>query len=94
MVQRCRGDLRSGSGAGRDYFGRFEQNLSLSSYGTGWESDHDVKDFDFLLRLQNPVGLRSPGLSQMLEAYNVEGRFGGSARVGAHLATITSSGAR
>jgi hypothetical protein len=63
-----------------DYFGRFEQNLALLSYGTGWESDHGVKDADFVFRIQNPTGLRSPGLTEQLAAYNVEGRFG--ARLG------------
>ncbi|MBK7351005.1 MAG: M1 family metallopeptidase [Gemmatimonadetes bacterium] len=59
-----------------DYFGRFEQNLSMFSYGTGWESDRDVKDSDFLIRMRNPTALRAPGLSQTLEGYNVEGRYG------------------
>ena len=59
-----------------DYFGRFEQNLSLMSYGTSWESDRDVKDSDLFLRFRNPTALRAPGMSQTLEVYNVEGRFG------------------
>jgi hypothetical protein len=60
----------------QNYFGRFERNLGLYSYGTGWESDGDVKDTDFFLRLQNPVALQSPRMTQTLEGYNVEGRFG------------------
>jgi len=63
-----------------DYFGRFEQNQLWMSYGTGWESDHDVQDLDFSLRLRNPTALRRPGESQTLEAFRVEGRFG--ARLG------------
>lgn len=59
-----------------NYFGRFAQNLSLVSVGTSWESDRDVSDADFFLRFQNPTWLRSPGLRQTFEAYNVEGRFG------------------
>jgi hypothetical protein len=60
-----------------NYFGRFERNLELVSVGTGVESDHDVKDVDFFMRLQNPVRFRSPGMTQTFEGYNVEGRFGG-----------------
>ncbi len=65
-----------------NYFGRFEENQAIHSYSTGWQSDAPlkVKDNDFMMRVQNPTWLRSPGLSQTLEAYNVEGRFGG--RVG------------
>lgn len=62
-----------------NYFGRFEQNLNQFSVGTSWESDRDVTDTDFLMRFQNPVWLRSPGLRQTLEVYNVEGRFGARA---------------
>jgi hypothetical protein len=50
------------------------------SYGTGWESDGNVEDLDFHLRLRNPTALQRPGESQTLEAYRVEGRFG--ARLG------------
>jgi Peptidase family M1 domain len=59
-----------------NYFGRFERNLEMVSVGTGAESDDDVKDVDFFLRFQNPVWLQSPGMTQTLEGYNVEGRFG------------------
>ncbi len=62
-----------------DYFGRFQQELALLTYGTGWESDGGVKDEDFWVRVKNPTWLRSPGLSQQLDAYNVEGRFGARA---------------
>jgi Peptidase family M1 domain len=60
----------------QNYFGRFERNLALVSVGTGWESDRDVKDADFFVRLENPVALHRPGMTQTLEGYNVEGRFG------------------
>ncbi|MDH4131768.1 MAG: M1 family metallopeptidase [Gemmatimonadota bacterium] len=63
-----------------DYFGRFEQNQLWMSYGTGWESDRNVEDLDFHLRLRNPTALHRPGESQTLEAFRVEGRFG--ARLG------------
>jgi hypothetical protein len=62
------------------YFGRFAQDQFLSSYGTGWESDRDVEDWDFWHRLRNPTWLRAPGMTQQLDVYNVEGRFG--ARLG------------
>jgi hypothetical protein len=60
----------------QNYFGRFEQNVSLLTWSTGWESDRGVEDADFFTRLRNPTWLRSPGLAQTLEWYNVEGRFG------------------
>ncbi len=59
-----------------NYFGRFEENINLVSYGSSLESDDDVKDWDQFVRLQNPVWLRHPGQRQTFEAYNVEGRFG------------------
>ncbi|HXI19491.1 MAG TPA: M1 family metallopeptidase, partial [Gemmatimonadales bacterium] len=64
-----------------DYFGRFDQNLAQFSVGTGWSSDRNVRDEDFFLRFRNPTWLRSPGLAETLEAYNVEGRFGASLAV-------------
>jgi hypothetical protein len=60
-----------------NYFGRFEENLTQLSIGTGWESDNDVSDYDFFYRVRNPTWLRSAGMSQTFEGYNVEGRFGG-----------------
>jgi hypothetical protein len=75
VVQRCRRDhpgLRSRS----DYFGRFEQNQFLVSGGTGWATDEDVLDLDEFVRLRNPVWLRSPGMTQTLDVFNVEGRYG------------------
>ena len=63
-----------------DYFGRFAMDVAMLSYGTGWESDRDVQDQDSWVRVRNPLSLRSPGMSQQLDAYNVEGRFG--ARLG------------
>lgn len=60
-----------------NYFGRFEENINQFSIGTGWESDDDVSDYDWFWRVKNPVWLRSAGMSQTFEGYNVEGRFGG-----------------
>jgi len=62
----------------QNYFGRFEQNLMQRNFSTGWATDGKVKDRDFLMRFRNPVALQHPGMSQQLEAYNVEGRFGAS----------------
>jgi hypothetical protein len=59
-----------------DYFGRFEQNVELVSYGTGMGSDIDAHDVDYQFRIKNPVFLRSPGLSQTLDVFDVEGRYG------------------
>ena len=48
---------------------------------TGWGVDEDARDVDFFLRRRNPVFLRAPNLSQTLDVYNVEGRFGATAAV-------------
>jgi hypothetical protein len=71
------GGLTFGLRSRSNYFGRFERNQLLLSYGTGVESDDDIKDFNFFTRVQNPVFLRSPGLTTTGESYNVEGRYGG-----------------
>jgi hypothetical protein len=60
-----------------NYFGRYEENLTQLSIGTSWESDHDVSDYDWFYRVRNPTWLRSKGMTQTFEGYNVEGRFGG-----------------
>lgn len=72
------GGLTLGLHSRENYFGRFEQNVTQLNWSTGWDTDANVKDADFLLRLRNPTFLRSPGMSQQLEAYNIEGRFGAS----------------
>ena len=59
-----------------DYFGRFEQDQVLVSQSTGWATDEDVKDADFFVRIRNPIWLRSAGLAQNYEIFNVEGRYG------------------
>jgi Peptidase family M1 domain len=64
-----------------DYLGRFEQNQALVSVSTGWGVDNDVKDIDLFLRAKNPVFLRAPNMSQTFDAYNIEGRYGASARL-------------
>ena len=48
----------------------------LVSGGTGWATDEDVLDLDEFVRLRNPVWLRSPGMTQTLDVFNVEGRYG------------------
>ncbi len=70
------GGLTVGIRSRANYFGRFERNQLLASYGTGVESDDDIKDFNFFTRVRNPVFLRSPGLTTTGESYNVEGRYG------------------
>ena len=64
-----------------DYLGRFEQHVTLVSYGTGLGVDREVRDLDFFLRARNPVFLRAPNTGQTFDVYNVEGRFGATARV-------------
>jgi hypothetical protein len=62
-----------------DYLGRFEQNVALITRSMGWGTDDGVKDVDFFLRAKNPVFLRAPNLSETFDAYNIEGRYGGTA---------------
>jgi hypothetical protein len=64
-----------------DYMGRFEQNVTFISQSTGWGVDPEVRDFDFYARVRNPVFLRAPNVSETLDAFNVEGRFGATASV-------------
>jgi hypothetical protein len=59
-----------------DYLGRFEQNQTLLTRSTGWGAKDGPEDTDFFFRLRNPVGLRAPNLSQTLDAFNFEGRYG------------------
>ena len=70
------GGLTLGVRSREDYLGRFEQNVSQVTASTGLGVDDDVRDVDFWFRLRNPVALRAPNLSQTLDVYNVEGRFG------------------
>ena len=62
-----------------DYLGRFEQNQTLVSASTKWGTDDGVEDTDFFFRTRNPVALRAPNLSQTLDVFNVEGRYGAAA---------------
>ncbi|MGH7497426.1 MAG: M1 family aminopeptidase, partial [Gemmatimonadales bacterium] len=64
-----------------DYFGRFEENATWISRSTGWGSDIRAHDLDFRFRLKNPVLLRAPGTSQALDVFNVEGRYGLTAKI-------------
>ncbi|HEX6104647.1 MAG TPA: M1 family metallopeptidase [Gemmatimonadales bacterium] len=75
------GGLTLGVRSRDDYLGRFEQNVTLLSYGTGVGVERDVRDLDFFVRARNPVFLRAPHTSQTLDLYRVEGRFGATARV-------------
>ncbi len=74
------GGLTVGLRTRNDYLGRFEQDRLMISQSTGAANPSTVtdrKDFDFDLRLRNPVWLRSPGMSQTLDAFRIEGRLGG-----------------
>ena len=62
-----------------DYLGRFEQNQTLLTRSTGWGADDEVEDTDFFFRVRNPVALRMPNVSQTLDVFNVEGRYGAAA---------------
>ena len=73
------GGVTLGVRAREDYLGRYEQNVAQLSSGTGWGVDDGPKDGDFFFRARNPVYLRAPNLSQTLDVYNVEGRFGATA---------------
>ncbi|HXW96594.1 MAG TPA: M1 family metallopeptidase [Gemmatimonadales bacterium] len=74
------GGITLGLRSRENYFGRFDENQTIVSVATGWQSDRNVKDTDFFLRLRNPTWLRGPGLSEQLEVYDIEGRYG--ARLG------------
>jgi peptidase M1-like protein len=64
-----------------DYLGRFEQNQFLLTQSTGWGADNGVEETDFFLRWRNPVNLRMPNVSQTLDAFNIEGRYGAALTV-------------
>jgi hypothetical protein len=74
------GGLTLGVRSRDDYLGRFEQNVTLISGSTGWGVDGGPRDLDFFLRVRNPVALRAPNMSQTLDVYNIEGRFGAALR--------------
>jgi hypothetical protein len=61
-----------------NYMGRFELVDILASVGTGWESEPALEDHgvNWMVRLRNPVWLRSTGMSQTFEGFNAEGRYG------------------
>jgi hypothetical protein len=59
-----------------DYMGRYEQNQSLVTVSTGWGVDEGIEDTDFFIRRRNPVELRGPNQFQVLDVYNIEGRYG------------------
>ncbi len=70
------GGVTLGARARDDYLGRFEQGVLLITRGTGWGADDGVEHLDVLLRARNPVFLRAPGVSQTLDLFRVEGRYG------------------
>jgi hypothetical protein len=70
------GGVTLGIGSRSDYLGRFEQNQVLLTRSTGWGTDEDVEKTDFFVRIRNPVDLRTPNVSQTLDAFKFEGRYG------------------
>ncbi|HYC33841.1 MAG TPA: M1 family aminopeptidase, partial [Gemmatimonadales bacterium] len=75
------GGLTLGVRSRSDYLGRFWQDVTQLSWSTGVGVEADVRTADFFFRLRNPPFLRSPNLTQTLDVYDVEGRFGAAARV-------------
>jgi hypothetical protein len=75
------GGVTLGLRSREDYLGRYEQNVALLSAGTGWGVDGGPRDADFFFRVRNPVLLRAPNMSQTLDVYDVEGRFGATAAI-------------
>ena len=59
-----------------DYLGRFEKNQSLLTRSTGWGAGDGVEETDFFLRWRNPVQFRIPNVSQTLDVFKTEGRYG------------------
>ncbi len=70
------GGVTLGVGSRSDYLGRFEQNVSELTVTTGIGSDVDATNADLFVRLRNPVALRAANMSQWLDIFDVEGRFG------------------
>jgi len=70
------GGLTLGARSRTDYLGRFEQNVALLTYGTGLGVDDDAPEVDLWIRQRNPVMLRAPNLSETLDLFRVEGRYG------------------
>ncbi|MDX2191706.1 MAG: M1 family metallopeptidase [Gemmatimonadales bacterium] len=66
-----------------DYLGRFEQDQLILSFPTGWGAvtDGGRRRLDTFLRLKNPTWLQGAGWSQLLEAWDFEGRYGGKLAV-------------
>ena len=77
------GGLTFGLRERSNYLGRFVQNETMESSGTGLanEGNTDRKDVDVAIRMRNPTWLRAPGFSPSAEGMRVEGR--GAARIGA-----------
>jgi hypothetical protein len=75
------GGLTLGVRSRADYLGRFEQNVALLTAGTGLGVDDDAREVDFWLRTRNPVMLRAPNLSETLDLFRVEGRYGAALAV-------------
>ncbi len=75
------GGLTLGVRSRADYLGRFEQNVSMVTASTGVGVEDDARDVDFRFRLRNPVFLRAANVSETLDLFSVEGRFGATLAV-------------
>ncbi|MGH7534560.1 MAG: hypothetical protein ACREMG_03140, partial [Gemmatimonadales bacterium] len=75
------GGITLGVRAREDYLGRYPQNVTLVSQSVGWGVDGGVTETNTFMRLRNPVRLRSPNVSQTLDVFHVEGRYGLTATV-------------
>jgi hypothetical protein len=64
-----------------DYLGRFDQDVAWMTLSTGWGTDDGATDWNYYVRLKNPVGLRAPNLSERFDLFYLEGRFGLTATV-------------
>lgn len=71
------GGLTLGLRTRENYLGRFEQNQWYMTRSLGSGDSRGVEKTDFFNRMRNPVAFRSPNLSQTIEAFRVEGRYGG-----------------
>lgn len=71
------GGVTAGFRTRDNYMGRFELNQAYLTRSLGTGDSEGLAEWDFFTRVRNPVGLRTPNVSQTFEAYRVEGRYGG-----------------
>ncbi len=77
------GGIVVGARARENYLGMFEENQLLLSYNLGAPGDDAyVKEFDFFLRLKNPVALRQPERVAAIRGLPHRGPLGRADRLG------------